>query len=265
MIFPFERICSVADTFTYHKNSSFSFGRPGALTVLAVLEGAYQLDEDEPRVAETGCLVIGNASIWLAPVGPSRIGGVSLTGVAPDEFAAGCEGIQVVGRNASGGAEEQIIRLVEGSGAMAPSEMSAQAYALLCRLAAASQCGPLPPLVAAAVGEMREHYAEVYGVEELADRLEVSKGHLIRTFSASMGISPGRYLTAIRVENAKRLLLQDNYTLDMIAGLCGFSDANYLCKVFKNRTGETPAAWRRRTAPFKPRVSPEEWDSKIFL
>ena len=34
----------------------------------------------------------------------------------------------------------------------------------------------------------------------------------------------------------------------MIAGLCGFSGANYLCRVFKRETGLSPAAWRETAA-----------------
>ena len=38
------------------------------------------------------------------------------------------------------------------------------------------------------------------------------------------------------------------HSLEMIAGLCGFSGANYLCRVFKRETGLSPAAWRETAA-----------------
>ncbi len=41
-----------------------------------------------------------------------------------------------------------------------------------------------------------------------------------------------------------RLLLHREYTLDVVASLCGFSGANYLCRVFKKETGQSPAQWR---------------------
>ena len=56
-----------------------------------------------------------------------------------------------------------------------------------------------------------------------------------------VGIPPGRYLTRVRVEAAQRLLLHREYTLDVVASLCGFSGANYLCRVFKKETGQSPA------------------------
>ena len=119
------------------------------------------------------------------------------------------------------------------------------AFALLCELADADSAAPaLPPLVQAAIADIRANYAGLYGVEELSERLGVSKSHLVRTFTAALGIPPGRYLTRVRVEAAQRLLLHREYTLDVVASLCGFSGANYLCRVFKKETGQSPAQWR---------------------
>ena len=51
---------------------------------------------------------------------------------------------------------------------------------------------------------------------------------------------PGKYMTNVRIEAVKTLLLTDEYNLDMIAGLTGFSGANYLCRVFKRRWAYPP-------------------------
>ncbi len=119
------------------------------------------------------------------------------------------------------------------------------AFALLCELADADSAAPaLPPLVQAAIEDIRANYAGLYGVEELSERLGVSKSHLVRTFTAAVGVPPGRYLTTVRIEAAQRLLLHREYTLDVVASLCGFSGANYLCRVFKKETGQSPAQWR---------------------
>jgi len=82
---------------------------------------------------------------------------------------------------------------------------------------------------------------------EASERLGVSKSHLVRTFTASVGVPPGKYLTTVRIEAAQRLLLHREYTLDVVASLCGFSGANYLCRVFKKETGQSPAQWRALT------------------
>ena len=95
---------------------------------------------------------------------------------------------------------------------------------------------------------IRDNYMALYGVEELSAQLGVSKCHLVRVFSSEMGMPPGRFLTNVRIEAAKLLLAEREYSLEMIAGLCGFSGANYLCRVFKRETGLSPAAWRETAA-----------------
>ncbi len=114
----------------------------------------------------------------------------------------------------------------------------------------------------------------------LAAQLEVSKGHLIRSFAAAVGMPPGKYLNLVRVENAKRLLAEEGHNLEITALLCGFSGANYLCKVFKSQTGESPAAWRRLHCgqaapgpnpsagwdePEDTQLSPDEWDEQVWV
>ena len=108
---------------------------------------------------------------------------------------------------------------------------------------------PLPPLVAEAVAAIRQNYMALYGVEELSEQLGVTKSHLVRTFKQEIGVSPGKYLTNVRIEAVKALLLSDEYNLEMIAGMTGFSGANYLCRVFKREVGVSPAAWRAAAAP----------------
>ena len=50
----------------------------------------------------------------------------------------------------------------------------------------------------------------------------------------------------------------------MIAALCGFSSANYLCRVFRRETGQSPAAWRDSNAP-GPSVRLPNRSNEIYL
>ena len=104
-------------------------------------------------------------------------------------------------------------------------------------------------LIATAIAEINENFPQLYGINELAESLQVNKSYLIRRFKKETGISPGRYLQTVRIGRAKKLLSGQGYPLEAIAPLCGFSGANYFCKAFKKETGETPTAFRNRTAP----------------
>ena len=123
----------------------------------------------------------------------------------------------------------------------------------------------MPPLVAAAVAQIREHYAGLYGVEELSEALGVSKSHLVRAFKAAMGVTPGQYLTGVRLEAAKLLLARREYPLEVVASLCGFSGANYLCRVFKKATGQTPAAFRAAAAADEALGRPLPLEKELYV
>lgn len=140
-------------------------------------------------------------------------------------------------------------------------------YRLLCEVASVDEAAAprLSPLVADAERAIRKNYAGLYGVEELSTQLGVSKSHLVRMFSAEMNTPPGQYLTHIRVEAAKQLLTHRGYTLEVIATLCGFSGANYFCKVFKRTTGKTPIAWRSENSTPAERMRMSEAESSIYV
>ena len=128
--------------------------------------------------------------------------------------------------------------------------------------------GGKPPVAitpAEAVAAIRQNYMALYGVEELSEQLGVTKSHLVRVFKQEMGVPPGKYMTNVRIEAVKTLLLTDEYNLDMIAGLTGFSGANYLCRVFKREVGLSPAAWRTAAAPLPavPKLPPRSQEMYV--
>ena len=196
----------------------------------------------------------------LTPEGESHLLCIQLTGQAAVQFLAGLTELPFLARGETCPAAAELLgRLAAEAEAPRSRAASQLAFALLCELSGAdSAAPPLPPLVEAAIEDIRRNYAGLYGVEELSERLGVSKSHLVRTFTAAVGVPPGRYLTTVRVEAAMRLLLHREYTLDVIASLCGFSGANYLCRVFKKETGQSPAQWRALAGQTVRSLSPEE-------
>ena len=109
------------------------------------------------------------------------------------------------------------------------------------------RCGTdCPLLVRTAIAMIEEHYAFLYGIDDVAAQLEVTKPHLIRSFTAATQTSPGKYLTYIRLCHAKSMLRSNmDVPLVIVAGACGYSCANYFCKVFKKYTGLTPMVYAK--------------------
>jgi len=201
-----------------------------------------------PQNAAAGHLVLSRGPLTLAPENECHLLCVQLTGQASAQFLAGLHELPFLARGETCPAAAELLDRLASEQELPGRVRSQLAFALLCELADADSAAPaLPPLVQAAIADIRANYAGLYGVEELSERLGVSKSHLVRTFTAALGIPPGRYLTRVRVEAAQRLLLHREYTLDVVASLCGFSGANYLCRVFKKETGQSPAQWRALT------------------
>ncbi len=140
----------------------------------------------------------------------------------------------------------RVLGLAQEGGSISLHEASAAVYALLMEIMAHSPGDEGGSLVRDAIRIMEEEYFLLSGVEDLSDRLGVTKCHFIRAFTASEGISPGQYLRHIRIENAKLLLAFREYSVDAIAGMVGYSGGNYFCKVFRHTEGMSPGQFRAK-------------------
>lgn len=213
----------------------------GQLWVVVVSSGGCTLPSGV--LAQAGTILLFSGGLTLSPLQPCHLAGVELTGALAAQAAQSLDGpLAAQGSSCPGAAELVALLGAEKN----PLQASVLGYSLLCELSQADAARPaLPPLAAAAVAAIRQNYAGLYGVEELSSQLGVSKEHLVRVFRKAMGVTPGQYLTQVRLETAKLLLLHREYTLEVVASLCGFSGANYFCRVFKKETGLTPLEWRR--------------------
>ena len=73
-----------------------------------------------------------------------------------------------------------------------------------------------------------------------------------------MGITPGKYLNQIRIENAKQLLRQGRHNVGFVAGACGFSNSNYFARVFRAAVGMNPREYALSAGAPAPETEPEE-------
>ena len=91
---------------------------------------------------------------------------------------------------------------------------------------------------------MEEHLAESMSLEYLAALSGLSPTHFARSFRNSTGQSPHRYLTALRVEHARKMLESTSNTVLEIGLTCGFNQSNHFSYTFRKHTGLSPRAWR---------------------
>ena len=91
---------------------------------------------------------------------------------------------------------------------------------------------------------VEEHFSQSLTVERICRDLHLSRSALYRLFESNIGEGVKRYVTAVRIEHAKRMLCETELAVGEIAVRCGIESAHYFCRVFKKKTGMTPLEYR---------------------
>lgn len=99
-------------------------------------------------------------------------------------------------------------------------------------------------LVDAAIDIIQERFNEPIGLQETAQALCVSEGHLSRLFKELVGINFLQYLNASRINRAIELLRDPRLNIAMVSSACGFPTAGYFTKTFRRFVGMTPSQYR---------------------
>ena len=93
---------------------------------------------------------------------------------------------------------------------------------------------------------MDRDYAKPLDVPRLARIAHVSEAHFIRTFRATFGETPHRYLQRRRVERAMFLLRETGRPVSEICLDVGFTSLGTFGRTFRAIVGESPTSYRRR-------------------
>lgn len=136
--------------------------------------------------------------------------------------------------------------VLEGGGAMEKEEgLLLLAEALFRRYG--QPPGPLPPEcreeVSAACTFLEANYKERVTLDGLCRHAGLSKAALLRAFARCKGITPYRYLEAVRVNRARELLRQ-GLSPAQAAQETGFADQSHFTRYFARFSGLTPGAYR---------------------
>lgn len=117
---------------------------------------------------------------------------------------------------------------------------------LACRSWNHQQAGRAERCVAQAEEYLRERFATVESLREVAEAVGLSADYLRHEFRRQRGCSLIDYVTTLRVDRARTLLVHSRLPLKQIATLCGFRDEYYFSRVFQRRTRTTPARYRAK-------------------
>jgi len=91
---------------------------------------------------------------------------------------------------------------------------------------------------------VRAMYADAVTLERLAQVSCLSPNHLLRSFKQVFGISPIQYLNQLRLEKAKRLLLQTSLPIQEVCNEVGYSSLGTFSNHFRRTVGQAPTCFR---------------------
>jgi LacI family transcriptional regulator len=103
-------------------------------------------------------------------------------------------------------------------------------------------------IVSDAVRFIRNHAFEDIQVQDILDRLSISRRVLESRFQKALGRTPHDEILAVKLKLVKRLLVETKLNLTAIAERAGFKHTEYMSVAFKRMTGIRPGQYRKQHA-----------------
>jgi YesN/AraC family two-component response regulator len=105
-----------------------------------------------------------------------------------------------------------------------------------------------PPAIVRAKQYIAEHQGEELSLGEVAKAVNTSTFYFCKLFKKATGLNFTDYVSRVRVEKAKNLLLNPNARVSEVAYEVGFQSLTHFNRVFRKIVGESPTEYRRRLA-----------------
>ncbi|MBE6703408.1 MAG: helix-turn-helix domain-containing protein [Ruminococcaceae bacterium] len=110
----------------------------------------------------------------------------------------------------------------------------------------------ISPIVRESICYMLTNPAEHITLDTFAAKFGITKTYFSHLFHDSTGVSFKKYLTALRMECAKRMLCEKELSIIDVGFECGFLTPSQFVRSFKNHVGLTPSEYRARKDAQKP-------------
>lgn len=228
-------------------------------SVLLLFVDAGELEvalKDEMFVAQAGDVVLLDCRqehIYHA-LGDIRFHYLHFAGASAFEYAELLHSLSSSSR-LTGTATDTMNSVFQNLLALARSQINAQnehrisvyIHMMLCELS--ERCYSISSIanesIDRAIRFMETHITENISLDELADEIGLSKYYMSRLFSRHIGMTPHRYFLNMRIQHAKKLLMTTHDSIEQVAEKCGFDSSSNFIRLFKQRTGMTPTAFRK--------------------
>lgn len=147
---------------------------------------------------------------------------------------------------------EEVAAPGEGAMALTSALMKACLVVLLRRhLQSSRQAGTPPALfsdarIGRAIAAVLDRPSADHSVTSLAKEAGMSRSAFARGFKATLGVTPMDFVTRIRLNVARRLLVSTVRPVEGVSAEVGFSSRSHFSRVFRDHYGTDPSTFRRR-------------------
>ncbi|NWF07305.1 GlxA family transcriptional regulator [Pseudomonas salomonii] len=93
---------------------------------------------------------------------------------------------------------------------------------------------------------LEQHFAQALVIDDVARRFGFGVRNFKRRFKEATGYTPVGYVQTLRLERAKQMLESTRMTLESITYAVGYEDSNSFRRLFQQRVGMLPAAYRKK-------------------
>jgi AraC-like DNA-binding protein len=105
-----------------------------------------------------------------------------------------------------------------------------------------------PPVITRAKEYIQQHEADELRLGEVAKAVNTSSFYFCKLFKKVTGLNFTHYVSRVRVEKAKNLLLNPNLRVSEIAFEVGFQSLTHFNRIFKKIIGQSPTEYRAQLA-----------------
>ncbi len=89
-----------------------------------------------------------------------------------------------------------------------------------------------------------QQYNNDISLDDVSREVDISPYYFSKLFKEETGENFIEYLTAVRIEKAKQLLMNSSFSMKEICGEVGYADPNYFSRIFKKNVGVTPTEFK---------------------
>ena len=111
---------------------------------------------------------------------------------------------------------------------------------------AITEARPEPNSLQTVINFINQHISEDISIDKISEICYINKYYLCRLFKGKIGITVMDYIVQTRITMAKELLKKEDISVTQVSILCGFSSPSYFSRIFKEKTGLSPSAYRNQ-------------------